>query len=118
MDNEEKSGSWNKVMGVMPDTKLKAGIFNLYIQHGSKPVNSSYKYYILPQAGEEKMRQRPNDIQIISNTKLVQCIQSVKDGMTGICFYKAGNFDLPGGQSITVDTPCIIMLAKKMVKKC
>lgn len=117
MDNEEKSGSWNKVMGAMPDTKLKAGIFNLYIQHGNKPVNSSYAYYILPQAGEEKMMQRPNDIHIISNTKSLQCIQSMKDKMTGICFYEKGSLAIPGQPTITVDTPCMIMLAEKNGKK-
>lgn len=117
MDNEAKIGSWKTVMGVMPDTKLKTGIFNLYIEQGIKPNNGTYAYFIFPKADEKKMRESSGDISIITNTKYQQSVRSVKDGLTGICFYEAGSSIIPGGQTIIVDTPCIIMVTEEKGKQ-
>lgn len=111
LDNEEKVGSWDMVMGAMPSTMLRSDIFNLYIEHGLKPLNDSYAYFILPKVNEKRMTDVGSDFNIVSNTKSLQCVHSAKDGLVGIVFYEAGTCTIGKKTMISVDAPCMVMLS-------
>ncbi|MDP4207811.1 MAG: polysaccharide lyase 8 family protein [Bacteroidota bacterium] len=111
IDNTTKTGIWHNVATQFSEKELKADIFSLWLNHGVKPENEGYAYYIIPGADESLMQSVPQKIKIISNTDSVQAVTYLAKGLAGVIFYKAGQCQLSSSLSIGVDAPCILMLS-------
>ena len=113
LENRSRTGAWNRVVAPMSDKVLNADIFQVWINHGSRPQQGSYSYVVLPNATNENIKKRGSELKILSNTVDIQAV-GIRDGsMYGIVFYKSGKFKISPEQSIATDTPCIIYYTSK-----
>ncbi len=125
---EIRKGDWNDL-----DVRHRSGdvqtvnIFQLSINHLTKPKDAKYAYLVLPNITEEKMNNYFENIpvKILENSGSVQAVQLMNSNITQIVFYKAdsiavnsppgfisgvGRGDLESGLTISVDKPAIVML--------
>ena len=106
-------GSWNKVAKRYRPVILTEHIFKLWLSHGAQPKNASYRYILVPNASEEKMKSlHKNNPFKIMNTKVQQSVVSSDEKKAGFVFYKKGTTTIKGG--ISVDAPCVILLEEKL----
>jgi chondroitin AC lyase len=111
--NEDQTGSWYEINNSMPKTPMTQKVFSSWIGHGNAPGNESYQYVVVPSSDPGKFEEwaASNPFRVISNTKDLQAISDKNSGVYGISFYKEGTVLLEKGLSITVDKPCLILIA-------
>ena len=104
------SGSWSKVAIRYPEEKIQAKLFKLWFEHGVRPADQSYAYYMLPNAKKKDLRrmERKPSYKILKNDKTMQAVVAADGSMAGVVFYDAGQADVFGG--IKVDQACIVLL--------
>ena len=85
----------------------KHSFFEMWVDHGSKPVNGSYSYVMLPgkTAEETEGYSKSPDITISKNTTSLHVVKENTLGITAMVFWKAGTYG-----DITVDKPMIVMV--------
>ena len=104
-------GSWHSVAQRYKDEKIKAPIFNLYLNHGENPNDANYEYILVPNASKEKLTEYHENPKFkIVNTKDYQSVSRIDDSLTGIVFYLPTKVPVFGG--IAVDSPCVLMAEK------
>lgn len=114
LETMEVEGSWNWVASRYPEEIAKAGIFKLWLEHGTNPKSESYQYVLVPNADQQIMKtletQSPFKIQ---NENDRQEVVSADGEMGGAVFYKPGKSEIFGGME--VDQPCVVMIKKSEV---
>ncbi|MGJ8639073.1 MAG: polysaccharide lyase family 8 super-sandwich domain-containing protein [Opitutaceae bacterium] len=109
---ESVDGNWNVAFPTRTDRPVTGAVFSLWIDHGQSPSGAMYAYAVHPQTSVAEMKQRSErpSYRILTNTSQVQAISF--DGQTQAVFYAAGTLDLQDGQTVKVDSPCILSLQK------
>ena len=125
---EKRKGDWCDL-----DVKYRSGdvqtvnIFQLSINHLTKPKDGKYAYLVIPNITEEKMCSylKRIPIRILENSDSIQAVQYSDSNITEIVFYKPGSIvvksppgftsgvgkgDLESGLTISVDKPAIVLL--------
>ena len=110
---ENRTGDWHDL-----DIRYEAGdtqsvnIFQLSINHLTKPKDSKYAYIVFPDLTIEKLKKYYKNIpvKILENSDSIQAVQSVNSNITEIVFYKAGSLSVESGLTVSVDKPAIVML--------
>ena len=117
LQNQQRSGAWNRVVAPMPSTELTTDIFQLCFDHGIKPSDASYAYFVFPAANKNNLPKRANEIKIIANTKDLQAVSTKDYKFSGVVFYKSGTIQL-GSLKISSSSPCVALLtsAKKKLQ--
>ncbi|GIZ09522.1 polysaccharide lyase family 8 super-sandwich domain-containing protein [Flavobacterium sp. UMI-01] len=106
------SGSWYKVAQRYKDETIKADIFNVYLNHGTKPKEADYQYILVPNATQQQLIQlEKKPLFEIKNAKSQQIVSRKDGSLAGIVFYEAGKVDLFGG--ISVSEPCLLLVEKQ-----
>ncbi|BBH21831.1 hypothetical protein Back11_31760 [Paenibacillus baekrokdamisoli] len=92
---EQRTGSWNQINQAGSTTQIKKSYLSLAINHGMKPVDASYSYVVLPNrtAAQTSAYSANPDIQILSNTKMVQAVKEQKLGIIQANFWSAGSVE-------------------------
>ncbi len=109
-DGNNSNDDYNHFFLTMTVPTGSYSAFELWLSHGSKPVNGSYSYVMLPEksvAETENYTKNP-DIKILKNTTSLHVVQEKKLGITAMVFWKAGTYG-----DITVDQPMILMVQEK-----
>jgi len=109
-DGDDTNDDWNKFS---LDATVKNGAYSfleLWLDHGSKPVNGQYSYIMLPEktAEETKAYTQSPDVEIVKATTSLHVVKEKKLGITAMVFWKAGTYG-----DITVDKPMIVMVREK-----
>lgn len=80
--------------------------FELYVDHGVKPVDASLVYAILPGADASKSAEFAKNptVRVLSNTPSVMAAEDTVAGVKAYAFFEAGAFD-----GISVSTPATLM---------
>ena len=105
-----QKGSWKKINDTYSAKELQGNVFKLFIDHGAKPVSTSYAYCVLPGISLNEMRSYPaNDIKVIDNNNAVQAVAHQSLNILQACFYEQGMLGY-GQIKITVDKPCVLMM--------
>lgn len=91
---------------VMNKTDTEPSWLDMWFTHGKNPENETYSYVLLPMKTAEETKEYAEnpDIEILSNTALLQAVRENKTGATGIVFWKKGTFE-----NISVSNPMIVM---------
>ncbi|MEI7423185.1 MAG: polysaccharide lyase 8 family protein [Prolixibacteraceae bacterium] len=113
LDTKTVSGSWNQVALMYKMETIQSGIFKLWFDHGTNPIDQKYAYVLVPGATKallHEMSGKPS-FKILQNDTTIQAVTSADKSLSGVIFYKAGKIDLPG--KIEVSNPCVIMLKKE-----
>ncbi|MEI9955561.1 MAG: polysaccharide lyase family 8 super-sandwich domain-containing protein [Ferruginibacter sp.] len=94
VSNQTQSGEWYRINKSQPQEIVKGDVFKLWINHGTKPIDNSYEYIVVPAINNEKQMQTIyplKNIKIEKNTAEVQAVSNTKLDMLQIVFYKGGN---------------------------
>ncbi|MGL4850381.1 MAG: polysaccharide lyase family 8 super-sandwich domain-containing protein [Clostridium sp.] len=78
LKRENREGSWKDVNTGGSSDIVTDNYMTMWLDHGVKPTNGSYEYFIIPNASKKDMKEfkEENEIKIIKNEKAVQAIKS------------------------------------------
>ena len=84
------------------------GFLEIYLDHGKKIKNHSYKYYILPKIEKSNFENLVKDVEIIYNTDQLSAVVFKSKKIVELVFWQKGNFN-----NLAVDNPCTILINNK-----
>jgi len=112
LSNTLQCGSWSN-FGTGPDAIVKVPVFNLWIDHGSKPHADRYEYTVMPNATLEQTAAESAhpSFKVLDNSKELQAVFVPKLKLALLIVRKGGTFDTPLGH-IFVEKPSLVMVRK------
>lgn len=111
LSNQTQTGSWYLINTSQSSTSISKDVFKMWFNHGVKPTNDSYVYYIVPNMTADKVADYDTDnIEIISNTESIQAVKHKGLDIIGIVFYGPATFTYGDNVSIKAARPCVVMV--------
>jgi chondroitin AC lyase len=113
LSNQVQTGSWYKInkQSDSPKDTVNLEVFKLWLDHGSRPVNAGYEYIVVPAVTEQEMNSAgTRNVEILSNTTLIQAVRHSRLQICQAVFYKAGELKISDKLKITCDHPGIVMI--------
>ncbi len=105
----QRKGTWRSIASKFSTSPVSHNIFELCIDHGKSPKDSSYAWITVPVVKLSQMNGPDGRLpKILSNTPALQAIEAGQ--LVHAVFYDKGRLEISGGRSISVDAPCILML--------
>jgi chondroitin AC lyase len=110
VSSKTQDGAWSDI-GTGPRTSVSRQVFNLWIDHGSRPSNSTYAYAVFPSTDPEKMSAAASapPVLILANTEAQQGVYGPSAHLVSLIFYTAGTVHTPLGD-VTVDKPSMVLV--------
>jgi chondroitin AC lyase len=102
-----QSGRWSDI-GTGSDEPLTSDVMTLWLDHGVKPKNASYAYFVLLDAEEA------SNIKVLANTPDLQAALNTKLNLLAAAFWKVGTLDA-GDLKIEVDQPCMVLARNQQI---
>ena len=111
VSNDIQKGNWKQVYKGGKDDLITGNVFNLGIDHGSRPQNDSYAYAIYPGIDMDSTgHYAAHPIQkVLRNDTLIQAVQYEKNKMLQAVFYRPGKIAIDESTILETDSPCILM---------
>jgi chondroitin AC lyase len=113
LNNTIATGSWRAINHHTWATNdpVNMDVFLAYLDHGNAK-NGTYAYIVVPNVSASSLDtySKKLPVEIISNTSALQALTNKKLGITQAVFYSAGKLALQEGITVTVDSPCIVMI--------
>lgn len=107
---QKQKGSWSRINASQPKDEAEGNVFKLWINHNSKPVDSSYAYSVIPGAAFTDMEHyQPEETIVLSNTKKVQAVYHKKLDIFQCVFYNLGTVTM-NDLIISVNKPCVLLI--------
>ena len=109
-DGDDTNDDWNQYSLSAVVKNGAYSFFELWVSHGTKPVDGKYSYVMLPEKSAEETSaytQSP-DVEIVKATNSLHVVKEKTLGITAMVFWKAGTYG-----DITVDKPMILMVQEK-----
>jgi chondroitin AC lyase len=115
ISNHSVSGNWRQInhQAWATSEEVKEDVFKLWIDHGMKPVDAGYAYITVPNITSQTvdLYNKANDITILANTPDLQAVRHRSLQVTEAVFYKPGKLRLDPQAELTVENPCILIVA-------
>lgn len=108
---DKQQGSWRRIHINGNQENVQKDIFNLWVDHGSKPQNSSYSYMIVPMENYrdlDRLISKPL-VRVLKNTTEVQAVEFAEQKLTQIIFHQAAKIENRNLQ-IASNAPCLAMV--------
>jgi chondroitin AC lyase len=102
----KQTGRWSDI-GAGSTEELSKDVFSIWIDHGPRPSNATYEYFIMPGASDSS---RVRQVQVLSNTPELQAVAHKRLGILAIAFRAPGEI-----AGIEVDQPCLILRRGNML---
>jgi chondroitin AC lyase len=116
LSNQEETGNWREInhQSWATTEAVKKDVFNIWINHGSRRLESGYAYMVVPGKSATRLDQymASSGIRILSNTETLQAVTNAQKGITGLVFYKPGSAE-HSGVSVQAEQPCLVMINGK-----
>ena len=110
VEGATKRGSWRDISARYSATPVACDVFTLWLDHGKHPRNASYAYCVLPTADSPPgAGQSLPPVRILANTPSLQAVWHEKLCIAAIAFYQSGTIEIVPGQTLSVDTPCLLL---------
>ena len=95
--------------------KVKYNITNnnfleIYFNHGKKIENEKYLYMIFPNIEKDDLKEKIENIEILSNDEVVTAVKNKKLDVVEYVFWKNGELN-----NISVDKPCTLIIEKDYI---
>jgi chondroitin AC lyase len=109
-----QSGSWVGI-AAGPPGKITKEVFNIWIDHGSRPANRSFHYLVFPDIDTQTLiaRTAQSPVKILSNTATLQAVQHPELKICGAAFYQPGTLAGGPGWTFAVNRPCLLLLRER-----
>jgi len=87
-------------------------VFKLWISHGIRPSDRSYRYIVVPATTVDELEQNTsrNNINILSNTTEIQAVKHTGLQMCQAIFYKGGDIQVTDQLNLKCYCPGIVLL--------
>lgn len=106
ISNATQTGTWKAIdSAVSNTTEQKKDVFKMWINHGAKPTDGAYAYYIIPNTGSIREAKSRMDSLIVVNTDSVQAVYNPALGMVQAIFYRAAKLNV-GEMEISATNSC------------
>lgn len=113
---QEQKGSWNKINASQSKEDIQGDVFKLWLNHGVKPLDSSYAYCVVPGIGLNEMSNNNiSKVKIVANNSKSQIIYHKSLDMLQAVFYNAGEIYFENIY-INVSEPCVLMVKQTQSK--
>jgi len=112
---ENRTGDWHDLdIRYNPGDKQAVNIFQLSINHLTKPKNARYAYLVFPDITEKNLSNCYTNlpVRILENSDSVQAVQLINSNITEIAFYKPDSLAVTKSLTVSVNKPAIVMLHK------
>jgi len=112
LTNDAQTGSWRDFGTSSPAEPQTKDVFNLWMEHGSHPVDRTYEYIVLPgtdAAGLKDYVKAP-PVRVVSNTPALQAVFHSGARVLQAAFYRPGVVDAGRGWVVSVDRPCLLLM--------
>ena len=110
---ENRTGDWHDL-----DDRYSVGdiqtvnMFQLSINHHSKPSNKGYGYIVLPNITKSELTNYYENIpvQVLENSSYIQAVQLPESNITEIVFYKNDSLNIGNDSIVKVDRAAIVLI--------
>jgi chondroitin AC lyase len=112
--NAVQVGSWNAISKSLSRDNISRDVFSLCIDHGAKPLNSTYSYVVVPGVSEKQARayaEKPQ-VEVLNNTVDIQAVTNHNLKLSQIVFYKPGKLKIDKMITVKVNKACLLMIQK------
>lgn len=94
------------------DMTEKKNVFEIGINHSTKPENASYEYTTVFGADEKKMDSivKNNTVKVIRNDDKVQAVYDSKNKITEAIVWKMDTIEIPSGLTVTANKKCALII--------
>ena len=107
---QKQKGSWSSINASQPKEEVEGDVFKLWLNHNSRPVDSSYAYSVVPGVAVTDLEHYQfEETIVLSNTKAFQAICSKKLDIIECVFYNGGTV-LMDDLTIAVNKPCVLLI--------
>jgi chondroitin AC lyase len=105
-----QEGRWSEI-GTGSQKLERKDVFNLWIDHGTRPRDETYQYIVLPGASaDQAARAAANPaVEVITNSEQQQAVFHRGLNALAVAFWKAGKIS-GGGHTIEVNQPCLVLV--------
>ncbi len=106
-------GSWHDIDSNYPDEPVEEQVLSLWIDQGTAPAGASYAYAVAMgvDATRTALLAAAPGFTILANSEEVQAV-AFGTALVQAALYRAGHVALPGGATLSVDRPCLVMLRR------
>jgi len=109
-----QTGSWKRISTVQKDAPVSTAVFSVWVNHGKAPKAASYAYAVTVKKDAAALGAyvAALPVRVVSNTPQAQAVEQTQSGMLQVAFYQAGTVKSDTWGAVSVDVPCLVMLAK------
>lgn len=111
--NEAQRGSWAEI-GAGSDAPVSRDVFSVWLDHGTRPTDTTYEYIVVPgitaQALATRANARTNTLEILSNTPGLQAVRHRALKVLQAVLHQPGTLAGGPGWTLTSDQPCLVLL--------
>ena len=109
-----QNGNWKRVSTVQKATEVAIPVFSVWVNHGKQPKGATYAYAVTVKkdAAALDAYAAAAPIRVVINTSQVQAVEQAQAGLLQVAFYQAGTVRSDTWGVVSVDQPCLLMLAK------
>ena len=110
--NETQTGAWWNINHVYSKKQVQQRVFSLGIDHGVAPEEGSYVYVVAPSVEPDTAAGYAASlpVRVLENSPALQAVMNTSSDVCGIVFWEAGQINLSDDLSVSVDTPCLVLL--------
>jgi chondroitin AC lyase len=107
-----QSGDWHRVHHRESRRTVERDVFNLWIDHGTKPKEAQYAYAVLPNVTVAGLRasEHPWPVTVLQQAASLLAISSDGGKRVQAAFFEAGRLAWEGDSILEVDAPCLVLL--------
>lgn len=108
-----RTGDWNDISTAYPSKPEKRDMFDAWIEHKAPVKDAGYAYAVYPNIDEKSlaMAATKSEVTVASNTADCQAVWHANLNRGGAIFYAPGEVKLQDELTLTVDQPCMTLLA-------
>ncbi len=105
-------GTWHDVHHRESTQPVEREVFNLWIDHGTRPDGVQYAYAVCPDVSlqETKSLSEKFSATIVEQSKALLAVSSFGGNLLQAVFFEAGRLKWGNERILSVDEPCLVML--------
>lgn len=118
VSNQVETGRWSDITDEknVSDRVVKERVFMMWFNHGDNPKDASYQYIVIPDVTEQVLNGSSasnRHVRILANTSTLQAVTHSKLGISQLVFYDAGDVQVAGDTTVSVDSHGMVMVKLK-----
>ena len=106
-----QEGNLKSLSSYSPDTLIQREVFKLWMDHGVRPQQGSYLYYVIPHTGSAMEATQVMDELTVVNTPKVQAVYNRSQHQLGVIFHEKGELSIEG-QKVSSNQPCVALFTQ------